>query len=257
MTLSYYCYIICQPYVLTLFQTCNSYVTCFFLLLFWRIKDQRVTPGVNWQEWGGNSWIHTRTSTLKGATNELTEIMSDNESYPSKQSHIMCSIRCLEVSSPQQSAAVTQQGSWSGGGAGAVLVATKFFNFTVNFLGNYWRFWWTFYGTSSPPVRRCTCLAAKRRGSSSHFWHQFPPPISGPCHHWWPLWRSLNRTSLVSEASCTLSAPLGWRWVDWTMTSLCVCVVVVVCVCVCVCVCLGLRAKFGKAQQKCFTWTEF
>ena len=116
-----------------------------------------------------------------------------------------------------------------GGWGGAVLVAAKFFNFTVNFLGNYWCFWWTFYGTSSPPVRRCTCLAAKGRGSSSHFWHKFPPPISGPCHHWWPLWHSLNRMSLVSEASCTLSAPLGWRWVDWTMTSLCVCV----CVCVC------------------------
>lgn len=53
---------------------------------------------------------------MKGATNELTEIMSDNESYSSKQSHIMCSIRCLEVSSPQQSAAVTQQESCSGGG---------------------------------------------------------------------------------------------------------------------------------------------
>lgn len=139
----------------------------------------------------------------------------------------MCSLRCLgqHFHHHSKSAAVTQRESWGGGGGGwAVFVATNFFNFTVNFLGNYWCFWWTFYDTSSPPVRRCTCFAAKAWGSSSHFWHQFPPPISGPCHHWWPLWRSLNRMSLASEASCTLSAPLGWRWVDWTMTSLCVCV---------------------------------
>lgn len=71
-----------------------------------------------------------------------------------------------------------------------------------------------------------------------NFWHQFPPPISGPCHHWWPLWRFLNMMSLASGASCTLSAPLGWGWVDWTMTSLCGCG--------CGCLCLGVRAKFGK-----------
>lgn len=138
----------------------------------------------------------------------------------------MCSLECFgqHFHHHSKSAAVTQQESWgwSRWGAGAVFVATNFFNFTVNFLGNYWCFWWTFYDTSSPPVRRCTCLAARGWGSSSHFWHQFPPPISGPCHHWWPLWCPLNRTSLASEASCTLSAPLGWRWVDWTMTSLCV-----------------------------------
>lgn len=103
-------------------------------------------------------------------------------------------------------------------------VTTKFFNFTVNFLGNYWCFWWTFYDTGSPPVRCCTCSVERGRGSISYFWHKFPPPISGPCHHQWPLWCSFNRMSLASEASCTLSAPLGWRWVNWTMTFLCMCV---------------------------------
>lgn len=38
-------------------------------------------------------------------------------------------------------ASVTQQETWGvEGGGWAVLVATNFFNFTVNFLGNYWCF---------------------------------------------------------------------------------------------------------------------
>lgn len=121
-------------------------------------------------------------------------------------------------------------------GDGLSPVTTNFFNFTVNFLGNYWCFWWTFYDTGSPPVRCCTCSVARGWGSISYFWHKFPPPISGPCHHQWPLWCSFNRMSLASEASCTLSAPLGWRWVNWTMTFLCMCV-------------FGVRTKFGKIQS--------
>lgn len=181
------------------------------------INIQQVTVGFH-QQLDSHQDINSN-----GVTDEFTEIKCDNESYRSKQCHGQ------HFHHHGKCAAVTQQGSWVGGG-GAILVTTNFFNFTVNFLGNYWCFWWTFYDTGSPPARRCTCSAARGWGSSSHFWHQFPPPISGPCHHRWPLWRSLH--SLASEASCTLSAPLGRRWVDWTMTSLCV----RVCVCVHVCV---------------------
>lgn len=40
-----------------------------------------------------------------------------------------------------KSGAVTQQEPWFGEAGGwAALVATNFFNFTVNFLGNYWCF---------------------------------------------------------------------------------------------------------------------
>lgn len=53
-------------------------------------------------------------------------------------------------------------------------------------------------------------LLQEERGAVSHFWHPFLPPISGPCHQWWPLWCSPN-----SHASCALSAPLGSRQVDW------------------------------------------
>lgn len=170
-------------------------------------------------------------------TDDLTEINSDNESYSSKQ------CRGQHFHHHCKSAAVTQQESrFEEVGGWAVLVATNFFNFTVNFLGNYWCFWWTFYDTGSPPVRCCTCSAAIGWGSISYFWHQFPPPISGPCHHRWPLWRSLNRMSLASEASCTLSAPLGWRWVNWTMTFVCVCVW-------CEGLCEGSLGKYGRVEH--------
>lgn len=48
------------------------------------------------------------------------------------------------------------------------------------------------------------------------FRHRSPPPISGPCHRWWPLRCSFNRTT--SGTSCSLSAPVGCGWVERTVT---------------------------------------
>lgn len=123
-------------------------------------KNHHAIAGVYWQEWRDNSWIRTRASIWMEWPINLKKC--DNESYSRKlcHKHITCPIRCLGQHFYQhsKSAAVTPQESWRGGGGGwAVFVATNFFNFTVNFLGNYWCFWWTFNDTRFPPVRRCTC----------------------------------------------------------------------------------------------------
>lgn len=82
-------------------------------------------------------------------------------------------------------------------GGWAIFVATNFFNFTVNFLGNYWCFWWTFYDTGSPPVRRCTCSAARGWGNSSHF---FLTPI--PTSHKWTLSSPVTPVAFSQQNEC-------------------------------------------------------
>lgn len=73
-----------------------------------------------------------------------------------------------------------------------------------------------------------------------HFWQRYPPPISGPCHRRWPLCYSVNR--MTSGTSCSLSAPVGCGWADWTMT------------CVCENLCQGWGQIWGKTKVFSMRW---
>lgn len=77
-------------------------------------------------------------------------------------------------------------------------------------------------------------------GRIGHFWQRYPPPISGPCHRWWPLCFSVNR--MTSGTSCSLSAPVGCGWADWTMT------------CVCENLCQGWGQIWAKTKDFSIRW---
>lgn len=92
--------------------------------------------------------------------------------------------------------------------------------------------------TESPLLRDST--HASTGWTEWHFWQRYPPPISGPCHRRWPLCFSVNR--MTSGTSCSLSAPVGCGWADWTMT------------CVCENLCQGWGQIWGKTKDFSMRW---
>lgn len=92
---------------------------------------------------------------------------------------------------------------------------------------------------TEPPLLRDSAHASIG-WTERHFWQRYPPPISGPCHRRWPLCFSVNR--MTSGTSCSLSAPVGCGWADWTMT------------CVCENLCQGWGQIWGKTKDFSMRW---
>lgn len=144
----------------------------------------------------------------------IEKIKCDNESYSGKQSH-----REDFYHHSKCAVAVTQRESWVEEGMGWFqhLSDRKLFQFHCQFPGQLLVHLMDFLWHRLSSCETLLGAQLQQYGcSSSSFWHQFPPPISGTCHQLGPPWSSFN--TVVSEASWTLSAPLGLRCLDWTIT---------------------------------------
>lgn len=149
---------------------------------------------------------------LNCVTKERKGIKSVNESYCRK--HVVSTLRAHSgiCESTFIIKPVTLQESWHGRfGGWAVCVAANFSSISLSIS---WVITVAFDGllTTAPSFLWDTVHVSCRK-MWQHFWHQFPPLISGTCHHWWPQRCSLNRMCMASGVSCTRSASVGWRWV--------------------------------------------